>query len=63
MPTSFNFLPAANLLAAKQIGKEKGAKFNVVTVFPDAGSTEEWLDVESLLEGDDLSLLNTHLLY
>ncbi|WP_459502614.1 PLP-dependent cysteine synthase family protein [Bacillus sp. C1] len=41
---------AANLLAAKQIGKEKGAEFTVVTVFPDAGSTEEWSDVESLLE-------------
>lgn len=40
---------AANLLAAKQIGREKGAGFNVVTVFPDAGSIEEWLDVENLL--------------
>ncbi|MDC7974997.1 pyridoxal-phosphate dependent enzyme [Bacillus albus] len=39
---------AANLLAAKQIGKEKGANFNVVTVFPDAGSIEEWSDVKSL---------------
>ena len=27
---------AANLLAAKQIGREKGSDFNVVTVFPDA---------------------------
>ncbi len=41
---------AANLLAAKQIGKEKGAKFNVVTVFPDAGSIEEWSDVKNLVE-------------
>ncbi|CAM4246529.1 cysteine synthase [Bacillus manliponensis] len=40
---------AANLLAAKQIGREKGDKFNVVTVFPDAGSVEEWLDVDNLL--------------
>lgn len=39
---------AANLLAAKQIGREKGADFNVVTVFPDAGSIEEWSDVKSL---------------
>lgn len=39
---------AADLLAAKQIGKEKGANFNVVTVFPDAGSIEEWSDVKSL---------------
>ncbi|MGH1285921.1 pyridoxal-phosphate dependent enzyme [Bacillus toyonensis] len=39
---------AANLLAAKQLGKEKGANFNVVTVFPDAGSIEEWSDVKSL---------------
>ncbi|MFK4434154.1 cysteine synthase [Bacillus sp. RC54] len=39
---------AANLLAAKQIGNEKGANFNVVTVFPDAGSIEEWSDVKSL---------------
>jgi len=41
---------AANLLAAKQIGKEKGANFNVVTVFPDAGSIEEWSDVKNLVE-------------
>ncbi len=39
---------AANLLAAKQIGKEKGANFNVVTVFPDVGSIGEWSDVKSL---------------
>lgn len=39
---------AANLLAAKQIGREKGSDFNVVTVFPDAGSIEEWSDVKSL---------------
>ncbi|TCW57848.1 hypothetical protein EC917_10230 [Bacillus thuringiensis] len=39
---------AANLLATKQIGKEKGANFNVVTVFPDAGSIGEWSDVKSL---------------
>ncbi|PEJ75895.1 cysteine synthase [Bacillus wiedmannii] len=39
---------AANLLAAKQIGKEKGANFNVVTVFLDAVSIEEWSDVKSL---------------
>ncbi|MED2711068.1 cysteine synthase family protein, partial [Bacillus toyonensis] len=39
---------AANLLAAKQLGKEKGANFNVVTVFPAAGSIEEWSDVKSL---------------
>lgn len=38
----------ANLLAAKQIEKEKGANFNVVTVFPDAVSIEEWSDVKSL---------------
>ena len=41
---------AANLLAAKQIGKEKGANFNVVTVFPDAGSIEEWSDVKIQLK-------------
>ncbi|MGR4029524.1 cysteine synthase family protein, partial [Bacillus sp. ZZQ-131] len=35
---------------AKQIGKEKGANFNVVTVFPDAGSIEEWSDVKNLVE-------------
>ncbi|MGR4029568.1 cysteine synthase family protein, partial [Bacillus sp. ZZQ-131] len=35
---------------AKQIGKEKGANFNVVTVFPDAGSIEEWSDVKKLVE-------------
>ncbi|KXI71265.1 cysteine synthase [Bacillus cereus] len=39
---------AANLLAAKQIGREKGLDFNVVTVFPDAGSIEEWSDVKRL---------------
>ncbi|PEA78020.1 cysteine synthase [Bacillus wiedmannii] len=39
---------AANLLATKQIGKEKSANFNVVTVFPDAVSIEEWSDVKSL---------------
>ncbi|HDR7798262.1 TPA: cysteine synthase [Bacillus tropicus] len=39
---------AANLLAAKQIRREKGLDFNVVTVFPDAGSIEEWSDVKSL---------------
>ncbi|KMP91471.1 cysteine synthase [Bacillus wiedmannii] len=39
---------AANLLAAKQIGKEKGTNFNVVTVFLDAVSIEEWSDVKSL---------------
>ncbi|GGE62266.1 PLP-dependent cysteine synthase family protein [Priestia taiwanensis] len=40
---------AANLLAAKQLGREKGKDFNIVTVFPDAGTIEEWLDVETLL--------------
>lgn len=39
---------AANLLAAKQIGREKGSDFNVVTVFPGAGSIEERSDVKSL---------------
>ncbi|QWI17213.1 cysteine synthase [Bacillus wiedmannii] len=39
---------AANLLATKQIEKEKGANSNVVTVFPDAVSIEEWSDVKSL---------------
>ena len=39
-----------NLLATKQIGKEKGANFNVVTVFPDAGSIEEWADVKIQLK-------------
>ncbi len=38
----------ANLLAAKQIEKEKGTNFNVVTVFPDAVFIEEWSDVKSL---------------
>lgn len=40
---------AANLLAAKKIAKEKGSTFNVVTIFPDAGSKEEWEDVEVIL--------------
>jgi cysteine synthase len=42
---------AANLLASKELAKLLGPDANIVTVFPDAGSLEEWKDVENIVQG------------
>ena len=43
---------AANLLAAQKVATQLGPQANVVTIFPDRGSPEEWADANALTLDD-----------